>query len=245
MLHAALLLDAGLERTLVGQGASLALVLEHAELIAGVGDGLQAQDLDGVGGTGLGDGVALGVEHGADAAVGKAGDQRIAHVQGTAGHEHRGNRAAALVELSLEDVARSERIGVGLEFEHVGLEQDGLEQVVDTDLLLGGDVDEHVLSAPLLGDDAVLGELLAHAVGVGTRLIDLVDGDDDGDAGGLGVVDRLDGLGHDAVVGSHDQNDDVGHLGAAGTHGRKGGVTGVSMKVILRSLIMTCEAPMA
>ncbi len=226
MLHAALLLDAGLERTLVGQGASLALVLEHAELIAGVGDGLQAQDLDGVGGTGLGDGVALGVEHGADAAVGKAGDQRIAHVQGTAGHEHRGNRAAALVELSLEDVARSERIGVGLEFEHVGLEQDGLEQVVDTDLLLGGDVDEHVLSAPLLGDDAVLGELLAHAVGVGTRLIDLVDGDDDGDAGGLGVVDRLDGLGHDAVVGSHDQNDDVGHLGAAGTHGRKGGVTG-------------------
>ena len=147
-------------------------------------------------------------------------------MQGTAGHEHRGNRAAALVELSLEDVARSERIGVGLEFEHVGLEQDGLEQVVDTDLLLGGDVDEHVLSVPLLGDDAVLGELLAHAVGVGTRLIDLVDGDDDGNAGGLGVVDRLDGLGHDAVVGSHDQDDDIGHLGAAGTHGRKGGVTG-------------------
>ena len=40
------------------------------------------------------------------------------------------------------------------------------------------------------------------------------------------MVDRLDGLGHDAVVGSHNQNDDVGHLGAAGTHGRKGGVTG-------------------
>ena len=40
------------------------------------------------------------------------------------------------------------------------------------------------------------------------------------------MVDRLDGLGHDAVVGSHDQNDDVGNLGAAGTHGRKGRVTG-------------------
>ena len=224
MLHAALLLDTGLERTLVGQCASLALVLEHAELITGVGDGLQAQDLDGVGGTGLGDGVALGVEHGADAAIGEAGDQRVAHMQGTAGHEHGGNRAAALVELSLEDVARSEGVGVGLELEHVCLEQHGLEQVVDTDLLLGRDVDEHVLSAPLLGDDAVLGELLAHAVGVGARLIDLVDGDDDGYAGGLGVVDRLDGLGHDAVVGGYDQNDDVGHLGAAGTHGREGGV---------------------
>ena len=226
MLHAALLLDTSLERTLVGQRTCLALVLEHAELIAGVGDGLQAQDLDGVGGTGLGDGVALGVEHGTDAAIGEAGDQRVAHAQGTAGHEHGSDRAAALVELSLEDVARSERIGVGLELENVGLEQDGLEQVVDTDLLLGRDVDEHVLSAPLLGDDAVLGELLAHAVGVGARLIDLVDGDDDGNAGGLGVVDRLDGLGHDAVVGSHDQDDDIGHLGAAGTHGRKGRVTG-------------------
>lgn len=40
------------------------------------------------------------------------------------------------------------------------------------------------------------------------------------------MVDRLDGLGHDAVIGGHDQNDDIGHLGAAGTHGRKGGVTG-------------------
>ena len=38
------------------------------------------------------------------------------------------------------------------------------------------------------------------------------------------MVDRLDGLRHDAVVGSHDQDDNVGHLGTAGTHGRKGGV---------------------
>ena len=47
MLDAALLLDTGLERTLIRQGASLALILEHAELVTGVGHGLQAQDLDG------------------------------------------------------------------------------------------------------------------------------------------------------------------------------------------------------
>ena len=39
------------------------------------------------------------------------------------------------------------------------------------------------------------------------------------------MVDRLDRLGHDAVVGGDDQDDDVGHLGATGTHSRKGGVT--------------------
>ena len=224
VLHAALLLDASLERALLGELARVAVVLEHAELVTGVGHGLQAQDLDGVGRTGLGDGAALGVEHGADAAIGEAGNQRIAHVQGTAGHEHGSDRAAALIELGLEDVARGKGVRVGLKLEYVGLEQHGLQKVVDTDLLLGRDVDEHVLSAPLLGDDAVLGELLAHAVGVGAGLIDLVDGDDDGNAGGLGVVDRLDGLGHDAVVGGDDQDDDVGHLGAASTHGRKGGV---------------------
>ncbi len=133
--------------------------------------------------------------------------------------QHGGHRAAAAVQLGLDDVARREGVGVGLELEHVGLEQDGLQQVVDTGLLAGGHVDEHVLAAPLLGDDAVLGELLAHAVRVRIGLVALVDRDDDGHTGRLGVVDGLDGLGHDAVVGGDDQDDHVGDLGAAGAHG--------------------------
>ena len=80
VLDAVLLLDAGLEGALVGQVAGLAVVLEDAELVAGVGHGGQAEDLDRVGGAGLGDGVALGVNHGADTAVGQARHQGIAHV---------------------------------------------------------------------------------------------------------------------------------------------------------------------
>ena len=63
-------------------------------------------------------------------------------------------------------------------------------------------------------------------VGVGARLVDLVDGDDDRDLGRLGVVDRLDRLRHDAVVGGDDEDDDVGHLGAAGAHRGEGLVAG-------------------
>ena len=33
------------------------------------------------------------------------------------------------------------------------------------------------------------------------------------------MIDRLDGLRHDAVVGGNDQHDDIRHLGAAGAHG--------------------------
>jgi len=161
-------------------------------------------------------GVALGVGHGADVSVREAGDEGVTHAEGTAVHENGGHGTATAIELGLEHVPRGEGVGIGLELEDVGLEKHGLEQLVDADLLLCGDVDEHVLATPLLGDDTILDELLADAAGVGTGLVDLVDGHDDGYVGSLGVMDGLDGLGHDAVVGGDDQDDDVGDLGTTG-----------------------------
>ena len=72
----------------------------------------------------------------------------------------------------------------------------------------------------------MLQQVGAHAGRVGLRLVDLVDRDDHRHAGGLGVIDGLDRLRHDAVVGGHHQHDDVRHLGAAGAHGGEGGVAG-------------------
>src|SRR4029453_9622326 len=99
-----------------------------------------------------------------------------------------------------------------------GVEPDGLEQVVDADAGLGRHVDEHRLAAVLLGEQPVVGQLLADLLRVGVRLVDLVDGDHDRHLGGLGVVERLDRLRHDAVVSGDDQHDDVGDLRATGTH---------------------------
>ena len=82
-----------------------------------------------------------------------------------------------------------------------------------------GDVDEHRLAAVLLGHQVVLGELLADLGRVGALLVDLVDRDDDRHVGRLGVVERLDGLRHDAVVGRDHEDRDVGDLGTTGTHG--------------------------
>ncbi len=141
-------------------------------------------------------------------------------------HEHRGNRAAALVEVRFDDEARRERIGVRLELEHIRLQKDRFEQVVDMELLLCGNLHEHVRTAPLLGDDAVFGKLLTYPIGVGTGLVDLVHSHDDGHVRRFRVVDRLDGLRHDAVVGGNHEHDDVGHLRAASAHRRKGFVAG-------------------
>ena len=70
----------------------------------------------------------------------------------------------------------------------------------------------------------MLQQLVLHPIGVGLRLVDLVDRHDDRLFGRLGVADRLDRLGHDAVVGRDHQDDDVGHVGAARAHLGEGGV---------------------
>src|SRR5208337_4354151 len=81
-------------------------------------------------------------------------------------------------------------------------------------------------AGPLLRDEAAVGELLLDALGVGFGLVDLVDGYDDGDVGGLGVVDSLQGLRHNAVVGGHHDDHDVSDLCAAGSHAGEGFVAG-------------------
>ncbi len=48
--------------------------------------------------------------------------------------------------------------------------------------------------------------------------IDFVDGDNDGNVGGFGVVDGFLGLRHDAIVRSDDQHHDVGNFCSACTH---------------------------
>jgi hypothetical protein len=80
----------------------------------------------------------------------------------------------------------------------------------------------------LFGHQPVLHQLGADRGRVGAGLVDLVDGHQDGNLGGLGVLDGLDGLRHRAFLGRDDDDHDVGHLGAARTHGGERLVAGVS-----------------
>ena len=70
----------------------------------------------------------------------------------------------------------------------------------------------------------MLQKFVDHLLRIGVRLIHLVDGDDQRRARGVGMVDGLDGLRHDAVVGRHHQHHNVGHVGSPGAHGAESGV---------------------
>ena len=109
-------------------------------------------------------------------------------------------------------------VGIGLQLQDLGLERDRLEQLVEIGLLQRRDLDVLDLAAHVLDDDLVLEQFLAHLLRIGAGLVDLVDRDDHRHAGRLGVVDRLDRLRLQAVVGRHHQDDDVGDVGAARAH---------------------------
>ena len=147
-------------------------------------------------------------------------------MQGAVLHQDGGNGALALVQTGLDHRTLGAAVGVGLELHDLSFQRDALQQVVDAHAGQGRHRDAGHIAAPVLGDDAVLGQAFHHALGVCGGLIHLVHCHDELDVGSLGVVDGLDGLGHDAVVGGNHQNGDVRGLRAAGTHGGKGRVAG-------------------
>ncbi len=124
------------------------------------GHGGEAEHLNRPRRAGLVDVSAVLVEHGAHAAEGVAGDDRVADAQRAALDQHGGDRTTTTVEVRLDRDTLRVLVRVGPQVERrVRGQQDRLEQRVDAGALLGRDVDEHRLAAVLLGDQAVLGEL--------------------------------------------------------------------------------------
>ena len=208
-----------LARAVVGDLASARLVLHHCERIAGLRRRIEAQDLHRHRWSGRVDGLAAVVDQGAHAAPSRAGDDDVADMQAAALHQHGAHGAAPALQLGLNDHALGRAVRIGPEVEQLGLQQDGLQQLVDAGPLERRDLDLQRLARHALDDHLVLQEIGAHALRIGARLVHLVDGDDHRHLGRLGVVDRLHRLRHHAVVGGDHQNHDVRDLGAARPHG--------------------------
>ena len=147
-----------------GDLPGLGLVLDDLERVAGVREVVEAHDLDGRRGAGLGEARAAVVEHRADAADGRAREEHVADVERALLDEDGRERALAGLAPRLEDDAAGGARRDGLELEHLGLQEDHLEELVDPDLLLGGDLAGDDVAAELLDEDALLRELLLDAL---------------------------------------------------------------------------------
>ena len=142
-------------------------------------------------------------------------------MQGTLLDQDVGDGAAALIQLGFEDEASGQTFGIGLKFQDIRCQQNGLQQVFNAFAGLGGYRNEFCRSAPVCGDQLVVGHFLFDLFNIGVGLIDLVDSNDDLNAGCLCMVDGLNGLRHDAVVRRYDKDRDIGGCRAAQTHGRE------------------------
>ncbi len=206
------------------EGAGACQVLGPAHLVAGVRRLGEPEYLHRCRGQRLFHVVAQVVDEGLDLAPGGAGHHGIAHAERALLDDDGRHRAPAGLEVGFEHDAPCLSLDAGgqlFDFCHQG---DLLEQVVDARALEGGHLHHDGVASPCFGHQSALGELLEHARGIGVGAVHLVDGHDDRHVGRRGVVDRLDRLGHDTVIGGHDQHDDVGGLRATGAHGREGGV---------------------
>ena len=89
-----------------------------------------------------------------------------------------------------------------------------------------GTIHEDRVATPIVGRESFFLQLLTRLHRVRVRVIALVDGDKDRDFRGLGVVQGLDGLRHDAVVRRNDEDDEISDVRTTGAHGTERGVTG-------------------
>ena len=198
------------------QGDLLGLLdgVHHLEGVSGGGNLLEAADLDGRHHLRLLEAFALVVEEGPNPSGGAPGDEGVPEGEYPLLNQDRGDGTPLGVELGLQNRSLGGNPGVALEFVNLCDQEDHVQEVLYADAFLRGDGHADGVPAVLLDDDPVLDELLLDLEEVDVRFIDLVDGDDDGNARGLGVVDRLDGLRLDTVVGGDDQDDQVGDVGA-------------------------------
>ena len=149
------------------------------------------------------------------------GRKRITHPQRAFLHEHRCNRPPALIKPCLNNGSLGLLVGICPEIKHFSLQQHHFKQLVDIYILLCRHLNKKSVAAPLLGKQAVVTQFLAHFFGIGLGLVDLVDGHNNRNLGGAGMIYRLYGLGSGPLFGGNDKNDDIGNLRAAGAHGRE------------------------
>ncbi len=132
------------------------------EIVAGFRRTRKAQHFHRLGRAGRFHVLALVVDQRAYAAPLGAGHHEIAELQRAALDEHRGHRAAALVELGFDHRALGRAMGIGLEVEHFGLQQDRLFQLVEAGALERRHFDREHVAAEFFDLDFVLQQFVFH-----------------------------------------------------------------------------------
>ena len=222
-------------KSLVAQLLRGALRFHDQEFVAAFGRPVNPRTLHRRRRPGLLDRFAPVVEEGFYLSAVVAADKWVADFQCAHLHNYGGGRPSAGFHLCFDDGAARSGRRRSFQFHHLGLQRHHLEQVIDSSALGCRDGTNNRFSSPIFRSKTALLQLFLHAIEVRTRKIHLVDGHHDLHMRrGLGVIDRFDGLRHEAVVGRNHQHNDVGDIRATRAHC---GERGVPRRIDKRNLV--------
>ena len=78
-----------------------------------------------------------------------------------------------------------------------------------------------VFTTPFFYEVVHGGQFFPDLVGVSSRFINFVYREYNGYSGSTGMIDGLNGLRHDVIIGCNNDDGNIRYLGTSGTHGRK------------------------
>ena len=131
------------------------------------------------------------------------------------------HRAFSLVQLCLQNKSSCLAVRICLQLQNIRSKKDHIQQAINALSGFCGNRNEDCASSPVFRNQSVFGQLLFYTVHICARLINFVYRYNNLDARRFGMVNRLNGLGHHAVIGSHNKNRDIRGFRAAHTHGGK------------------------
>ncbi len=166
------------------------------------------------------------VKHSANTPRCGSGDDHVTCAQCSVLDEHRSDRTSVSIQLSFNDESYSRPIGICFELRQLCDKQDHFKQLFDAGLLKSRYLNGYRVASPILGQQSVIGKLLFDPIGIGSWTVGFVDGYDNRHISCLGMVNGFQGLRHDTIVRSDDQDGQVGDLSSAGPHGGKRLVSG-------------------
>ena len=117
----------------LGDALGVLLVGDDEEGLTSLGDAAQTCDLHRLRGARRGHIDAAMIDHVTHAAILLTDDDDVTDAQGAALNEDRGQGAAAFIESRLDDDALSVAIGASGQLADLGLEEQGLHELVDVD----------------------------------------------------------------------------------------------------------------
>ena len=166
----------------------------------------------------LGNSFALIVCHNSYTTDASACDDCIALVKCTVLNEYGCDRTSALVKSCLDNSTLCGSVGVCLEFFHLCNKSNHFKKIVKTFLCLCGNRNTRCIAAPLLRNKLMLCELLFNIFGICADLIHFVDGNNNRYACGFCMVDSLNCLRHNTVIGGYNEDCNISNLSTSCTH---------------------------